>query len=507
MKPPQDLLCHICSIDFCYQSSAPKMKVPLLSAAGPERSVLYPVPLHDAIPLEAKVAVAAALVVLGASESAWIAAQNILVSELCPRNNGISFLSSVPFLLVPVFAAFADGLRGSVAKRQPLFTAGVIIAFLGIGLLGISARSCVFVSAMFALSYIGVSMMAALALGILLDRLHRCTLPFAVRAQVFYVAIPMLVGRLTSHLFVYFELCTRTFLIGFSLALLLVIFISLLVPDVVVLSKANLALEQTATLYSRLFDSSYIKILGLLVVWKVLPMEDATLESLYLFKNISPSDISVLKFVYYASRIFGAVKLWWLLDTSLFRGYFKANIRRALFFVLTAQAAFMFLSVIITAQPPPNIILPAAVHYFTSGVKDGFTFACILALGSRMHSEALNSFAYSLVVTVFTVTAVAGSAVAQSLDTSFSVSSGQAWIAVFICAVLHLVPIIMIRYTVADGDPRDHSSQISKGVSSLEITFEEVELSKSLCFRLVCDPCLGKRRRRRAFGGVEFGSA
>jgi len=91
-----------------------------------------------------------------------------------------------------------------------------------------------------------------------------------------------------------------------------------------------------------------------------------------------------------------------------------------------------------------------------------------------MHSEALNSFAYTLVLSVFTVTAVAGSAVAQSLDNSFSVSSGQSWIAVFICAVLHLVPIIMIRYAVADGDPRDHSSLSSKGVSALELSFEEV---------------------------------
>ena len=471
-----------------------RMKVPLLAASGPERSVLQPTPLHDVIPLETKVAVATALLVLGASESAWIAAQNILLSELCPSNNGITFLSSVPFLLVPVFAAFADGLRGSVAKRQPLFTAGVIIAFLGIGLLGISARSCVFITAMFGLSYLGVSMMAALALGILLDRLHRCALPFAVRAQVFLVAIPMLVGRLISHLFVHFDLCTRTFLIGFSLALLLVIFISLLVPDVVVLSKANLALEQTLTHYSRLFDFSYIKILCLLVVWKVLPMDDATLESLYLFKNIAPSDISVLKFIYYASRIFGAVKLWWLLETRFFRGYFKANLRRALFFVLTAQAVFMFISVIIAAQPPPNLILPAAVHYFTSGVKDGFTFACILSLGSRMHSEALNSFAYTLVLSVFTVTAVAGSAVAQSLDNSFSVSSGQSWIAVFICAVLHLVPIIMIRYAVADGDPRDHSSLSSKGVSALELSFEEVKRpNASFQTSLQFDPCLGQR--------------
>jgi hypothetical protein len=90
-----------------------------------------------------------------------------------------------------------------------------------------------------------------------------------------------------------------------------------------------------------------------------------------------------------------------------------------------------------------------------------------------MHSEALNSFACTLVLSVFTVSSVGGAAVASSLDSSFSVSSGQGWIAVFISAVLHFVPIIVIRYTMKSDE---HVKPIVKGVSALEISFEEVML-------------------------------
>jgi hypothetical protein len=450
------------------------MKVPLLPVVGPDRAIVQPV--TPAIPIETKVAVVAALFILGVAESALIAANIILVSQNCPVSNGISFISSAPFLLVPVFAALADGLRGSVVKRQPLFTTGVIIAFLSIGLLGISAYSCAFVTAMSVFSYFGVSMSAALALGILLDRLHRSPLPFAIRGKVFYVAVPMFLGKLISHLFVHFDLCTRTFLIGFSLALVIVIFITLLVPDVVVLSKSHLALEHLASQYKSLFDFEFAKILVFLLVWKLLPTEDRSIESLYGFNGLSPNDVSKLKFIFYTSRIFGAVKLWWLLETDWFKGYFNCKIYRALFFILTAQFILAIISVIITAQPPPNIVYAAAVHYLTSGVKDGFTFAIALSLGSFAHSEALNSFSHSLVLSIFTVSTIGSDAVARSLNNSFSVPSGQAWVAVFICAVLQLVPIIAIRYSI----PQNPSSSIVKGLCALEISFEEV-----ICVRLL----------------------
>jgi hypothetical protein len=452
------------------------MKVPLLANSGVERSDSHPVTTlapQVAIPNQVKVAVAAALLILGVSESVWTAAQLILKSQNCAVDNGIAFFSSVPFLLVPVFAAVADSLRGSVVKRQPMFTAGVIIAFLSVGLLGISARQCAFVTAMSVISYLGVSISAALALGILLDRLHRCELSFAVHALVFFVVVPLFVGKLISHIFIYFNLCTRTFLIGFSLVLLLVMFITLLVPDVVVLSKANLALEQTFTQYIGLFNLNYAKILIFLLVWKLIPTQDATLESLFAYNNLSSFDLSKLKFIYYVSRLLGAVKLWWLLKTNLFKGYFKASVYRALVFILTAQVVFIFVSVLVTAHPPANMIYAAAVLYLTAGIKEGFSFACVLVLGSRMHSEALNSFACTLVLSVFTVSSVGGAAVASSLDSSFSVSSGQGWIAVFISAVLHFVPIIVIRYTMKSDE---HVKPIVKGVSALEISFEEVML-------------------------------
>lgn len=445
------------------------MKVPLLATSGAERSEQTP-PETPPIPLETKVAVAAAMFILGLSESALIAANIILSAQQCPVNNGITFFSSVPFLLVPVFASFADGLRGSIVKRQPMFTAGVIIAFLSIGLLGISAYNCTFVTIMTVFSYLGVSITAALALGVLLDRMHRCSVSFAIKGLVFYAAAPMFVGKLISYVFVYFGLCTRTFLIGFSLALLLVMFMTLLVPDVVVLSKVNLALELTMTQYSTLFNLNFAKIILLLVVWKALPTEIRTLENLYLSNNVSPGDISELKFIWYSSRIVGAVKFWWLLDTNLFKGYFKDNLYRALVFILTAHVVFMFISVVLTAQPPPNLHYPAAVFYLTSGIKDGFSFAWVIVTGSRAHSEVLNSFACALILSVFTVSSVGGEAISGSLDNSFSVSSGQGWIAVFICAVLHLVPIIMVRYTA----PKVDACYSSKGVSSLEVSFEEV---------------------------------
>jgi hypothetical protein len=444
------------------------MKVPLLATSGAERA--EPPAETPPIPLETKVAVAAAMLILGVSESALIAANIILSAQQCPANNGITFLSSVPFLLVPVFASFADGLRGSIVKRQPVFTAGVIIAFLSIGLLGISAYNCTFVTVMAVLSYVGVSITAALALGVLLDRMHRSSVSFAIKGHVFYVAVPMFAGKLISYVFVYFGLCTRTFLIGFSLALLLVMFITLLVPDVVVLSKGNLALELAMTQYSTLFNLNFAKIILLLVVWKVLPSEIRTLESLYLSNNVSPGDISELKFIWYSTRIVGAVKFWWLLDTNLFKAYFKDNLYRALVFILTAHVIFMFISVVLTAQPPANLRYPAAVFYFTSGIKDGFSFAWVLVTGSRAHSEVLNSFACALILCVFTVCSVGGEAISGALDSSFSVSSGQGWIAVFICAVLQLVPIIMVRYTA----PKVDGSYSSKGVSSLEVSFEEV---------------------------------
>ncbi len=320
-------------------------------------------------------------------------------------------------------------------------------------------------------SYLGVSIMAALALGILMDRLHRCSVPFAVKAQVLCVAVPMFVGKLISHVFVYFELCTRTFLIGFSLALLLVMFVTLLLPDVVVLNRANLALEQTVRQYANLFNVDFAKLLLFLAVWKALPTDIKTLESLFSSNGVSYT--SELKFVYDSSRIVGAVKFWWLLQTNLFKEYFKDSVYRSLNFILIAHAAFAFIAVIVTAHPPPNLLASAALLYFTSGIKDGFSFACVLVLGSRVHSEALNSFACSLVLCMFTVCAVGGDAIASSLDNSFSVSSGQGWIAVFICAVLHLVPIVMARYTVPNND----DASLSKGVSALELSFEEVMCS------------------------------
>jgi hypothetical protein len=105
-------------------------------------------------------------------------------------------------------------------------------------------------------------------------------------------------------------------------------------------------------------------------------------------------------------------------------------------------------------------------------IKDGFSFAWVLVTGSCAHSEVLNSFACALILHVFTVSSVGGEAISGSLDNSFSVSSGQGtgWIAVFICAVLHLVPIIMARYTA----PKVDGCYSSKGVSSLEVSFEEV---------------------------------
>jgi hypothetical protein len=457
------------------------MKVPLLAASGGERS--SPQPVTPTIPIETKVAVAAALFILGVSESALIAANIILVSQNCPVDNGITFISSAPFLLVPVFAALADGLRGSVVKRQPLFTAGVIIAFLSIGLLGISAYNCAFVTAMSVFSYLGVSMSAALALGILLDRLHRCPLSFAVRNKVFCVAIPMFVGKLVCHVFVYFNLCSRTFLIGFSLVLVLVMFITLLVPDVVVLSKSNLALEHTASQCMSLFNFNFAKILLFLLVWKLLPTEDSTLGSLFVNSGLSTDDLSKLTFIFYAFRIFGALKLWWLLETKWFKGYFKGNPYRALLFILTARVVLTVLSIIVTAKPPPNMLYPAAVHYMTSGVKDGFAFASALVLGSLVHSEALNSFSCALVLCVFTVSSVGSAAVSRSLDNTFSVQSGQAWIAVFICAVLHLVPVIAIRYMI----PKEHTSSSVKGVSALEISFEEVISPMLVRFFLRCN--------------------
>lgn len=458
------------------------MKVPLLADADGDRSDSQPV--TPAIPWEAKVAVAAASLVLGVSESALIAANSILVSQQCTYNNGISFLSSAPFLLIPFFAAFADGLRGSVIKRQPMFTAGVIIAFLSVGLLGISAYNCTFVTAMAVFSYLGVSITAALALGILMDRLHRCSVQFAVKWLVVCVAVPLFVGKLASHVFIYFELCTRTFLIGFSLVLLLVMFVTLLVPDVVVLNKANLALEQTMAQYSSLFNLDFLKIILFLVVWKALPTNVATLESLFVSNNVSPEQLSELKFIYHSSKIVGAVKFCWLVQTNLFRGFFKDSLYRTFLFILTVQVIFTFISVIVTAHPPPNLVYPASLLYLTSGVKDGFTFACVLVLGSRVHSEALNSFACTLTLAVYTLCAVGGEAISSSLDSSFSVSSGQGWIAVFICAVLHLVPIIMVRYTV----PQKDNASRCKGVSALEISFEEVMCSSlACCFRFVCN--------------------
>jgi hypothetical protein len=450
------------------------MKVPLLANSGVERSSdSHPAMLTPqvAIPVQVKVAVAAALLILGASESVWTAAQLILDSQNCPVDNGIAFISSVPFLLIPVFAAVADSLRGSVVKRQPMFTAGIIITFLSVGLLGISARQCAFVTAMSVISYLGVSISAALALGILLDRLHRCELSFAVHGLVFFAAVPLFVGKTMSHIFVHFDLCTRTFLIGFSLALLLVMFMTLLVPDVVVLSKANLALEQTFSQYIGLFNLNYVKILIFLLVWNLIPTQDATLESLFAYNDVSSHDVSQLKFFYYVSRILGAIKVWWLLKTNLFKTYFKASVYRALVFILTTQVVFIFVSVIVTAHPPTNMLFAAAALYLTSGIKEGFSFACVLVLGSRMHSEALNSFACTLILSVFTVSSVGGAAVASSLDSSFSVSSGQGWIAVFISAVLHFVPIIMIRYTMKSDEL---VKPIVKGVSALEMSFEEV---------------------------------
>ncbi len=461
------------------------MNVPLLP--GGER-ISQP-PVTTVIPIETKVAVVAALFILGVSESALVASNNILASQNCFISDGIHFMSSAPFLLVPIFAALADGLRGSVVKRQPLFTAGVIIAFLSIGLLGISAYNCTFITAMSVFAYFGVSMTAALALGTLLDRLHRCPLPFAVRAKVFCVAVPMFLGKLISHVFVHFDLCTRTFLIGFSLALLLVMFVTLLVPDVVVLSKSHLALDNTASQCLSLFNFDFAKILLFLMVWKLLPTEDTSLESLYGFNGLSLNDLSKLKFIFYASRIFGAVKLWWLLKTDSFKGYFKGNISRALFFILTAQIILAIVSVIITAQPPPNMVYAAAVHYVTSGVKDGFTFAVALVLGSFVPSEALNSFSSALILSVFTVSTIGSEAIAGSLNSSFSVSNGQAWVAVFICAVLHLVPIIAIRYTI----PQNHSSPCAKGVSALEISFEEVILARLPAMSFLFSLCLNIR--------------
>jgi hypothetical protein len=78
---------------------------------------------------------------------------------------------------------------------------------------------------------------------------------------------------------------------------------------------------------------------------------------------------------------------------AVFKGYFKDNLYRALVFILTAHVVFMFISVVLTAQPPPNLHYPAAVFYLTSGIKDGFSFAWVIVTGSRAHSEVLNSFA------------------------------------------------------------------------------------------------------------------
>jgi hypothetical protein len=449
------------------------MKTPLLEASGGERSVSQ---LHPTeIPTETKVAIFAALFICGSSQAVLFASTNILIADNCHTNDGaVSFIRFTPFFLVPLFAAFSDMLRGSVFRRQPFFTAGVIVSFLSIGLLGISAHRCAFVTSMLLFSYMGISTMAALAVGILLDRLHRCSFAFAVQSQVFFAAIPLLLGVLVAQIFIYFDLCTRAFLIGFSLALMVVMFMSLLVPDIVVLSKANLMLELTTSHYAYLFNWNYVRILLFVSVWKLLPLAEATLESLFV------PDLNVriyeLQFIFYASRIVGAVKFWWLLNTNVFKGYFKANLFRSLFFILTAQGIFLFISVIITAQPPTHMLFSAVFHYLTSGLKDGFSFAYVLVLGSRMHSEALNSVSCTLIVSIFCISAVGGSALSDILASSFPVSSGQGWIAVFICAVLHLVPLIIIRYTVDYSDPRELVSPATKGISALEVSFQEVNV-------------------------------
>ncbi len=217
----------------------------------------------------------------------------------------------------------------------------------------------------------------------------------------------------------------------------------------------------------------FLKIILFVVVWRALPTDVATLESLFVSNNVSPHEISELKFIYYSSTIVGAVKFCWLMQTNLFRGFFKDSLYRAFLFILTAQVVFTFISVIVTAQPPPNLVYPASVLYLTSGVKDGFSFACVLVLGSRVHSEALNSFACTLMLALYTLCTVGGEAISSALDNSFSVSSGQGWIAVFICAVLHLVPIIMVQYTLPSKD----SASRCKGVAALEVSFEEVTCS------------------------------